>query len=525
MSIVLVVDDEIGIRELLSEILMDEGFDVKLAENATVAKQIRNQLRPDLVLLDIWMPDMDGISLLKEWRSNGQLTMPVVMMSGHGTIDNAVEATRFGACDFLEKPITLKKLLSTVTTAIENDLANKRNADGQNSAANKNNKNTLTLNCFAKIPPIKEFHKRLMQMISCSKILLIKNIDANFAEICAKSILQTINTNNDIQNNDNNLLDLSSLNKPLNIEILEKLRGGVVYISDLRSITTKIQQLNINFVLERLDKLNLKFLLASKIPIEVIENNVNFAKLWDLKLLTKLKQVWIELPPLRNHLDDLPNIATILLTYFIENNEVPNHHFETNALNYLRTANWDLSDNWGNLYHLIKNIALTTLTPEISEKDIKPFFNNNENNANVVDNENYAENTNINANSTAQQIEKIDTENNNYLSNNNAEVNANLNTNINNTNANTNANTNTNANANINATTNSNNLSVELKSMFNYPLRQARDMFEKLYFEYHLKRENNNIIRLAEKTELERTHLYRKLKQLGINLKANSNNN
>ena len=263
----------------------------------------------------------------------------------------------------------------------------------------------------------------------------------------------------------------------------------------------------------------MKFLLASKIPIEVIENNVNFAKLWDLKLLTKLKQVWIELPPLRNHLDDLPNIATILLTYFIENNEVPNHHFETNALNYLRTANWDLSDNWGNLYHLIKNIALTTLTPEISEKDIKPFFNNNENNANVVDNENYAENTNINANSTAQQIEKIDTENNNYLSNNNAEVNANLNTNINNTN------TNTNTNANINATTNSNNLSVELKSMFNYPLRQARDMFEKLYFEYHLKRENNNIIRLAEKTELERTHLYRKLKQLGINLKANSNNN
>ena len=106
------------------------------------------------------------------------------------------------------------------------------------------------------------------------------------------------------------------------------------------------------------------------------------------------------------------------------------------------------------------------------------------------------------------------------MSNNNAEVNANLNTNINNTNTNANANT----NANINATTNSNNLSVELKSMFNYPLRQARDMFEKLYFEYHLKRENNNIIRLAEKTELERTHLYRKLKQLGINLKANSNN-
>lgn len=503
MSIILVVDDEIGIRELLSEILMDEGFDVKLAENATTAKQIRNQLRPDLVLLDIWMPDMDGISLLKEWRSNGQLTMPVIMMSGHGTIDNAVEATRFGACDFLEKPITLKKLLSTVTTAIENDLANKRNAENQNLAAN-NAKNTLTLNCFEKIPPIKEFHKRLMQMISCSKILLIKNIDANCAEICAKTILQTINTNNDIKNNDNNLLDLSSLNKPLNIEILEKLRGGVIYISDLRSITTKIQQLNINFVLERLDKLNLKFLLASKIPIEVIENNVNFAKLWDLKLLSKLKQVWIELPPLKNHLDDLPNIASILLTFFIENNEVPNHHFETNALNYLRTANWANGDNWGDLYNLIKNIALTTLTQEISEKDIKPFFNNNVEQKNNVNTENQHENLNtINKNK----------DKNNYDNSNENEIDYLVNS-IRNNNFNNNS-----------ASENTTNLSPELKSMFAYPLRQARDLFEKMYFEYHLKQENNNIIKLSEKTELERTHLYRKLKQLGINLKANSGNN
>ena len=93
----LVVDDEIGIRELLSEILSDEGYDVKLAENAGAARAFRSQLRPDLVLLDIWMPDTDGITLLKEWASTGQLTMPVVMMSGHGTIDTAVEATRIGA--------------------------------------------------------------------------------------------------------------------------------------------------------------------------------------------------------------------------------------------------------------------------------------------------------------------------------------------------------------------------------------------------------------------------------------------
>src|SRR5690606_34978850 len=111
---ILVVDDELGIRELLSEILGDEGYNVALAENAEQARNYRNQTRPDLVLLDIWMPDTDGITLLKDWANNGLLSMPVVMMSGHGTIATAVEATRVGAVAYLEKPIPLKKLLSTV---------------------------------------------------------------------------------------------------------------------------------------------------------------------------------------------------------------------------------------------------------------------------------------------------------------------------------------------------------------------------------------------------------------------------
>jgi len=118
MSRVLVVDDEIGIRELLSEILYDEGHTVTLAENAEQARQARLRARPDLVLLDIWMPDTDGVSLLKEWSTQGLLDMPVIMMSGHATIDTAVEATRIGAVDFLEKPITLQKLLKTVSSSL-----------------------------------------------------------------------------------------------------------------------------------------------------------------------------------------------------------------------------------------------------------------------------------------------------------------------------------------------------------------------------------------------------------------------
>ncbi|HEU0188820.1 MAG TPA: response regulator [Gallionella sp.] len=115
---ILVVDDEIGIRELLSEILFDEGYQVHLAENAEQARIFRNEYEPDLVLLDIWMPDTDGVALLKEWVDQDLLTMPVVMMSGHGTIETAVEATRIGAIDFLEKPIALQKLLSTIAKAI-----------------------------------------------------------------------------------------------------------------------------------------------------------------------------------------------------------------------------------------------------------------------------------------------------------------------------------------------------------------------------------------------------------------------
>ena len=121
MARILVVDDEVGIRELLFEILYDEGHTVELAENAAQARAARQRMRPDLVLLDIWMPDTDGVTLLREWGSQGLLDMPVIMMSGHATVDTAVEATRIGAVDFLEKPITLQRLLKTISNGLARD--------------------------------------------------------------------------------------------------------------------------------------------------------------------------------------------------------------------------------------------------------------------------------------------------------------------------------------------------------------------------------------------------------------------
>ncbi len=135
MANILVVDDELGIRDLLSEILFDEGHQVELAENAAQAREARQRMRPDLVLLDIWMPDTDGVSLLKEWASAGLLTMPVIMMSCHATIDTAVEAVRIGALAFLEKPITLQKLLKAVEQGLMHPAPGKASAPSQASAA------------------------------------------------------------------------------------------------------------------------------------------------------------------------------------------------------------------------------------------------------------------------------------------------------------------------------------------------------------------------------------------------------
>ena len=128
MANILVVDDEMGIRELLSEILGDEGHVITTAENAQQAREMRAASAPDLVLLDIWMPDTDGVTLLKEWQRDGMLTMPVIMMSGHATIDTAVEATRIGALNFLEKPISLQKLLKSVQQGLSRGQETARSA-------------------------------------------------------------------------------------------------------------------------------------------------------------------------------------------------------------------------------------------------------------------------------------------------------------------------------------------------------------------------------------------------------------
>ncbi|MCK6404793.1 MAG: response regulator [Rhodocyclaceae bacterium] len=411
MAHILVVDDEIGIRELLSEILADEGHTVWLAENATEARRVRGEKRPDLVLLDIWMPDTDGISLLKEWSASGLLTMPVVMMSGHGTIDTAVEATRIGAADFLEKPIALQKLLATVKKALKHEMAPA--------------KAPLTLDTFTRSPLIKDLKKRLEQAAAKTPVLMLKSASSAITELCARSL----------QPPHAPWLDFATVTGPLSQEMLQKAGGGIVFVADLAGLG-KLQQMNLAFALDRLDKHNVMMVCGTTKPVQVLAEAG-----WDNGLLNRVAEVWLALPQLSAHADEIPEIATLLLTHLTERGEVPMRRLSISALNALRMHRWQ--GDWPELQAAVKNLALTALDEEIVAEDVTRILH-------------------------AELRETSE--------------------------------------------------APSLLPFFEQPLRDARDEFERLYFEHHLRLESGNMTRVAEKSGLERTHLYRKLKQLGIQI-------
>jgi DNA-binding NtrC family response regulator len=209
MAQILVVDDEVGIRELLSEILADEGHQVVLAESAGDARRQRERGRPDLVLLDIWMPDTDGITLLKEWAANGQLTMPVVMMSGHATIETAVEATRIGALDFLEKPIALQRLLATVKRALRHPEV----AVGPR----------LALAALGRSAALADAKKRLAQLAQSGAPLLLRGERGMHPEMFARLL---------IAQGAPFFSGAEQLAEPPT-ELLTKAAGGVLFVPDL----------------------------------------------------------------------------------------------------------------------------------------------------------------------------------------------------------------------------------------------------------------------------------------------------
>jgi len=411
---ILVVDDEVGIRELLFEILRDEGYGVRLAENAQTARSARKEMRPDLVLLDIWMPDTDGITLLKEWAGSGLLTMPVVMMSGHGTIDSAVEATRIGAFDFLEKPISLPKLLATVGKAL---------AGGRVLP-----KTGLALVNLGRARVVQELRQRLEQVARLrTPVLFLGEAGCGF-ELCARHL--HIPNTPWVAPEDTEWLATNPF-EPLN-----EAREGTLFLPEISNLT-KPEQKGLAQVLGKLDKLNVRLICAATGPLAAMAEDGRF----DANLYNQLSGLTIRLPALADHAEDIPDIALTMLTQLVDANEVPLRTLTVGALNVMRNLDWP--GNLPVLQNVVKTLALTSLGNDITGEDV---------------------------NRVAREFNLGPRE----------------------------------------QTTTEVGVSLDL------PLRDAREQFEKQYFLHHIRREEGNMSRVADRVGLERTHLYRKLKQLGI---------
>jgi DNA-binding NtrC family response regulator len=412
MQQILVVDDEIGIRELLSEILSDEGYQVKLAENAAEARAYRSRSRPDLVLLDIWMPDTDGITLLREWSSAGLLTMPVVMMSGHGTIDTAVEATRIGAYDFLEKPVALQKLLATVGRALNH-------GEQQPQAA-------LSLASLGRGPLAVDLKLRLERIANLRTPLLLTAEPGCGIELCARFLHS--------RNTPWVALESTALLADSPLDLLSQAREGTLFVHDVADIN-KVEQKGLLLLLGKLDRYNVRVICgASRHLPDLVAQGV-----FDERLYSILSATTIRVPSLREHREDVPDLANLVLSSMVEAKEVPPRQFTTSALNALR--NYDWPGNIAQLQSVVQTLAHTVPADQINLEDIGLALPQP-----------------------------------------------------------------------ASAGTATQNLSLDL------PLRDARDAFERVYFEHHIRKEGGNISRVAESVGLERTHLYRKLKQLGIKL-------
>lgn len=411
---ILVVDDELGIRELLSEILGDEGYTVILAENAEEARACRNQLRPDLVLLDIWMPDTDGITLLKEWANSGSLTMPVVIMSGHGTIETAVEATRIGAVGYLEKPIPLQKLLSTVGQVLR--------------GAQHPSFSTFSLTNLGRSNLIMELRRKLEQVQNLKIPVLLTGEPGVGFEYCAR-FLHRINTAWVEPGFPALLAERPS-------EPLEKARGGLIFLGEIGDLN-KLEQKGLLLILGKLEHYNVRLVCATARPLaELTAQGLFHPKLFEI-----LSSLTISIPPLRLHREDVPEIANQLLSALIESGEVPVLQFNTAALNALR--NYDWPGNLAQLTSIVHSLAVTCTQNEISADAVQQALAFSPQETGVVSD-------------------------------------------------------------------------IPL----NITLREARDIFEKTYFEKLIEQEGGNMTRVAERAGLERTHLYRKIKTLGIKTRS-----
>jgi two-component system, NtrC family, nitrogen regulation response regulator NtrX len=469
---ILVVDDEPDIRQIVQEILEDEDYEITTAENAAAARSAYNARRPDLVLLDIWMPDTDGITLLKEWSRDHVLPVPVVMMSGHGTVETAVEAIRLGAYDFIEKPLTTAKLLVTITRALQNarlhqeNLSLKRHADRVGVPVGKSK-------------AMKQLRATIEHIAAHDTWTLITGEPGSGKEVAAR-YLHSRSPRKDRAFVEMNLAAVPAQNLAVQLfgsetgdditaGVFEQAAGGTLFFDQIGDLDLAAQSRLLNVLEEK------RFLrVGGKTPVTldvrvIAAASQNLARAitegrFREDLYYRLNVVPLVIPSLREHREDVPELVSFYVDWMVEKEHLPYRRFTTGALNMLRNHDWP--GNIRELKNLVQRLLILSQSEEVTEADVAAA---------------------LGAQKAAEAIPA--TVNEASLTDGGSAENAGA---------------------------------VFPPALFNLPLREARDHFEKAYLQHHLKLAGGNVGEIAETVGMERTHLYRKLKGLGIDLRKAS---
>jgi DNA-binding NtrC family response regulator len=447
---ILVVDDEPDIRGLVQEILEDEGYRVGVAESGEAARMALRERRPDLILLDIWMPDLDGISLLKEWAEDEGLPCPVIMMSGHGTVETAVEATRLGAYDFLEKPLSMAKLLLTVERALEAEKLQQENLGLKRRAP-------LVLEPVGRSPAMQRLREQVKRIAAHDTWVLITGEAGCGRETFAR-YLHAQSARRERPFVDVSVASLAGGGAARELfgaeegghthyGSLETAAGGTLLLDEVADMELEAQ----SQLLGALDSGNfLRVGGADPVAIDVrivavtqrnLEDEVRAGRFRE-DLFYHLNVVPLNVPPLRDHAEDVPDLLNYYLDQFAIHEKLPYRRFSVGAQNFLRNYGWP--GNVRELKNLVQRVLILGQGDEIAQKEVESALG-------------------APAQGQVQPLEGL--------------------------------------------------------VSFDQPLRQAREQFEKAYLDYQLEKHAGNVSKMAKEAGMERTHLYRKLRSLGVEIK------
>jgi len=445
---ILVVDDEADIRALIQDILTDEGYGVTAAADASEARSARAERKFDLILLDIWMPDTDGITLLREWSDSGELTCPVVIMSGHGTVDAAVEATRLGAFDFVEKPLSLAKLLRTVEAALE--------SAGNQSTAARNLLPSL-LAPVGRSALMQGLRERVQQYARHDGSVLMsgepgtgrgafarymhglsRRADEPLTTLAAASITDT--------NVEEQLLG-SEHGGEVVAGAFERASGGTLVIDELADLNDTAQKVLFG-VMESGSYTRSGGTAPIKVDVRIVattgpeyEGRIVAGEL-RRDLVAHLSELSLRIPPLREYAEDVPELLTYYVDKLVDSEGLTFRRFSVAAQNRLRNYPWP--DNVRELKNLVRRLLLSDSSDDI----------------------------------TLEEVE--------------AEMSA----------------------------TGPINEPLVKQDLLALPLREAREQFERAYLQQQLVLCGGKVGQLAKRVGMERTHLYRKLRSLGVDFKS-----